>query len=473
MQFFFFFNWRRLQSIDNQLYTNILHNQTISLLQDGCEYLIWAVYIYFVYLRPVIEDRHQSKMCNSCLLRHLLWVATIAIMPLVTGCLANPEASDLNTDPPEAYRKAKAPIVVAYLHIGNRILDSRTIDLEGVDFVNLAFTVIKNNRMGLLHPTDAQNFHVARNLKRKYPGLKVLVSVGGQGTEKVFSTMTKSDEARKVFADDAVRFVRAYGLDGIDIDWEYPGMKKATRAADRTNFTALLATLRASFDEASRQDGKKYYVTVASGAFEQYLNYIEPLKVTPLVDYFFLMTYDFHGQWNEYNGHHTNLYMPTGKPYGHSVERIVNLYIGKGIPKSKIVIGAAFYGRKWTGVELKQGSVVYNPGKGVGSVSYRNIVSVLKDGNGYRRYWDRQAYAPFIYNQSQKIFISYDDRESVARKVDFACIHHLGGIMYWEHFSDANGNELAKAIVDEMELRKGYHAKIRLPGGQFVKKCEK
>ncbi|MBQ2098971.1 MAG: hypothetical protein II480_12385, partial [Bacteroidales bacterium] len=109
-------------------------------------------------------------------------MATIAIMPLVTGCLANPEASDLNTDPPEAYRKAKAPIVVAYLHIGNRILDSRTIDLEGVDFVNLAFTVIKNNRMGLLHPTDAQNFHVARNLKRKYPGLKVLVSVGGQGT---------------------------------------------------------------------------------------------------------------------------------------------------------------------------------------------------------------------------------------------------------------------------------------------------
>ena len=412
-------------------------------------------------------------MCNSCLFRHLLWVTAIAILPLVTGCLANPEANDLNTDPPEAYRKAKAPVVVAYLHIGNRTLDSRTIDLEGVDIVNLAFTVIKNNRMGLLHPSDAKNFHVARNLKRKYPGLKVLVSVGGQGTEKVFSTMTKDDEARKVFADDAVRFVRAYGLDGIDVDWEFPGMKKATRSADRTNFTALLATLRASFDEASRQDGKKYYVTVASGAFEQYLNYIEPLKVTPLVDYFFLMTYDFHGQWNEYNGHHTNLYMPAGKPYGHSVERIVNLYIGKGIPKNKIVIGAAFYGRKWTGVELKQGAVVYNPGKGVGSVSYRNIVSLLKDGNGYRRYWDRQAYAPFIYNQSQKIFISYDDIESVSRKVDFACINNLGGIMYWEHFSDANGNELAKAIVDEMALRKGCHARIRFPGGQIAKKCEK
>lgn len=412
-------------------------------------------------------------MRNSCLFKHLLRLMTIAILPLVAGCLANPEANDLNTDPPEAYRKAKSPVVVAYLHIGNRTLDSRTIDLEGIDIVNLAFTVIKNNRMGLLHQSDAKNFHVARNLKRKYPGLKVLVSVGGQGTEKVFTTMTQSDDARKVFADDAVRFVRAYGLDGIDVDWEFPGMKKATRAADRTNFTALLAALRAAFDEASRQDGKKYYVTVASGAFEQYLYYIEPLKVTPLVDYFFLMTYDFHGQWNEFNGHHTNLYMPAGKPYGHSVDRIVNLYIGKGIPKHKIVIGAAFYGRKWTGVELKQGSVVYNPGKGVGSVSYRNIVSLLKGGNGYRRYWDRQAYAPFIYNQSQKIFISYDDIESVARKVDYACINNLGGIMYWEHFSDANGNELAKAIVDEMSLRKGCHAIIRFPGGLIAKKSEK
>ena len=412
-------------------------------------------------------------MCNNCLFRHLVWMTAIVILPLIQGCLANPDATDLNTEPPEAYRKAKSPIVVAYLHIGNRTLDSRTIDLEGIDFVNLAFTVIKNNRMGLLHPTDAKNFHVARSLKRKYPGLKVLVSVGGQGTDKVFSAMAGDETSRRTFADDAVRFVRAYGLDGIDVDWEYPGLKKATRTADRTNFTELLQELRRSFDEAARKDGRKYYVTVASGAFELYLKYIEPLKVTPLVDYFFLMTYDFHGQWNEYNGHHTNLYLPAGKSYGHSVQHIVDLYVGAGIPRNKIVIGAAFYGRKWTGVKLKQGAVVYNPGKGIGSVSYRNIVSLLKDGTGYRRYWDRQAYAPFVYNEEQKVFISYDDKESVARKVDFTCINRLGGIMYWEHFSDANGNELAKAIVDEMALRKGCHARIRFPGGQIVKKFEK
>ncbi|MBR4324659.1 MAG: glycoside hydrolase family 18 protein [Bacteroidales bacterium] len=412
-------------------------------------------------------------MCKSLYTRLLITIITASLL-LLPGCLANPEAADLNTEPPESYRKAEPPIVAAYLHIGNRVLDVRNLDLEGIDIVNLAFSVIKNNHIGLLYPTDAKNFHVARQLKRKYPGIKVFVSVGGQGTEKMFSQMSASEQGRKVFVDDAVRFVRSYGLDGIDVDWEYPGMKKATRTADRTNFTLLLADLRAAFDDASRKDGKKYYVTVASGAFEQYLNYIEPLKVTPSVDYFFVMTYDFHGQWNEYNGHHTNIFTPSGKKWGgHSVARIVDLYASKGIPRNKIVIGAAFYGRKWTGVDLTAKSIVYNPGKGVGSVSYRNIVSLLKPGTGYQRYWDRQAYAPFIYNKAQKIFISYDDKESVARKVDYACMNRLGGVMYWEHFSDANHNELSKAIVDEMSLRKGCHARLRFPGGYIAKKCEK
>lgn len=57
--------------------------------------------------------------------------------------------------------------------------------------------------------------------------------------------------------------------------------------------------------------------------------------------------------------------------------------------------------------------------------------------------------------------------------MDFACMNKLGGVMYWEHFSDANKNELSKAIVDEMSLRKGYRARLRLPGGSVAKKYEK
>jgi GH18 family chitinase len=429
----------------------------------------------FVSLQPVIfQDSFDStKKMYQTLHKRLLSMLMAAYLLLTAGCLANPDEGNLNTDPPEAYRKAQTPVVAAYLHIGNRVLNVRQIDLEGVDILNMAFTVIKNNHIGLLHPSDAQNFHVARSLKHKYPNLKVLMSVGGQGTEKVFTQMAGTKANRDVFVDDAVRFVRSYGLDGIDVDWEFPGMKKATRAADRTNFTALLSELRAAFDEASRKDGKKYYVTVASGAFEQYLSYIEPLKITPSVDYFFIMTYDFHGQWNEFTGHHTNLFAPSGKPRGHSVARIVDMYVSKGIPKSKIIIGAAFYGRKWTGVEPHNNSVIYQAGKGVGSVSYRNITSLLNPNTGYRRYWDRQAYAPYIYNRNEKIFISYDDKESVSRKVDYVFIHDLGGIMYWEHFSDANHNELSRAIVNEMSLRKSYKARIRLPGGYIAKKIKK
>ncbi len=402
-------------------------------------------------------------------------ILIVAIITLLSpSCMADADSGAMNADPTDPYRKISSPVVAAYLHIGNRTLDPRQIDLEGVDILNLAFTVIKNNHVGLLHSKDANNFHIARSLKRKYPGLKVLVSVGGQGTEKDFSKMARTKEAREVFVDDAVRFVRSYGMDGIDVDWEFPGMSKSTREADRTNFSALMTELRAAFDKAAREDGRKYYVTVAAGAFEQYLYYIEPRKVSAAVDYFFVMTYDFHGQWNEFTGHHTNLYEAKGKPRGHSTDRIARIYESKGIPKPKIVIGAAFYGRKWTGVEVnKNSSVIYSAGKGIGSVSYRNIVSLLKPNTGYRRYWDSDAYAPYLYNHSSKTFISYDDPQSVARKVDYVCMHNLGGIMYWEHFSDANHNELSRTITKEMALRKSCHARLRWPGGFIDTKYHK
>ena len=457
--------------VDYQRYLTINKKYCIIAAERDC--CIYWHYLYLCGLKYYRMDSIHTNNMHHTLHRHLYGIFMAAAMLLMAGCLANPDEGNLNTDPPETYRKASSPVVAAYLHIGNRTLNVRHIDLVGVDILNLAFTVIKNNHIGLLHPTDAQNFHVARRLKQKYPDLKVLVSVGGQGTEKTFSTMASSSDSRAVFVDDAVRFVRSYGLDGIDVDWEFPGMSKATRAADRTNFTALMSELRAAFDEAGRKDGRKYYVTVASGAFSEYLSYIEPLKVTPSVDYFFIMTYDFHGQWNDFTGHHTNLFLPKGKPWGHSVARVVDMYISKGIPKSKIIVGAAFYGRKWTGVAPHDGTVIYQHGKGVGSVSYRNIISLLNSNSGYRRYWDRQAYAPFIYNKNEKVFISYDDKESVARKVDYVCIHDLGGVMYWEHFSDANKNELSRTITNEMSLRKYGNAMIRFPGGFIAKKSKK
>jgi len=387
------------------------------------------------------------------------------------ACLVNSDSEHvLGTSAPSSFRKPKAPLVCAYLHIGTRTLDAASLDLEGVDFVNLAFTVISNNRMGFLHEGDSRNFMITKKLKRKYPSIKVLVSVGGYGTSKSFSKMAGDSVSRSVFVTDAVRFVRNYGMDGIDLDWEFPGLEKATRASDKVSFTALISELRYELNRASQADGKHYYLTVASGAFDLYLSYIEPLKIAHLVDYFHIMTYDFYGQWNSNTGHHANLYPSAKRPNGYSVKRITDVYIKCGIPRDKIVIGAAFYGREWSGVDAVDNGL-YRPGKGVGSVSYRNIKSLLNSRNGFVPHWDAKAKAPYMYNPDTKRFISYEDKNSVIMKVNYAYVHRLGGIMYWEHFSDYNG-ELAGAVISQAGTLRGDFPLFRLPGG-FMLYCKK
>gem|GEM_PF-763052 len=375
----------------------------------------------------------------------------IIIMALSSGCLVDTH-SGFDNVPPEAYIPVQKPIVAAYLHIGTRTINPYGLDLRGVDIVNLAFTVINNNRIGLLYPNHADNFMMVRTLKESNPNLRVLVSVGGYGTSPQFQAMASDPANRNIFVNDAVRFLKYFGFDGIDVDWEFPGMEAATRNADRKNFTALLSELRNALDSASRTDGKKYMLTIAAGAFDAYLSYTEPAKIAPLVDYFFVMTYDFVGQWNSVTGHHTNLYASSFKKNGHSVDRIVKNYVKNGIPPDKIVIGAAAYGRRWTQVQSSKNGLFRNA-KGEGSIAYSKITE-LEKRRDYLKCWDKHACAPYLFCNSQKTFITYDNPESVRRKVDYVNMHSLGGIMYWEYFSDSHLHIL-HSITDEMRIAKG------------------
>ena len=404
-------------------------------------------------------------------MKKIFIILLFCITELISGCLVNDDESPiLNSSPIGKFSLPETPLVCAYLHIGNRKLSVKDLSLEGVGILNLAFTKITNNRMGLIHPQDAQNFMIAKKLRDKYPTMKILVSVGGYGTSKVFSDMCMTDSTRAIFVDDAVRFVRYYSLDGIDVDWEFPGMSSKTRQADKENFTSLLQELRLAFDKASKEDGKRYFLTIASGAFELYLSYVDIKKIIPLADYFFLMTYDFYGQWNNHTGHHTNLYLSNLQPNGHSLDKITRIYINKGVPREKIIVGAAFYGRKWTSVS-EENFGLFKYGKGVGSVSFNKIYSLTKQKK-YVRYWDSVACSPALYNPSDKIFISYEDEESVRRKVDYVFMKKLAGIMYWEYFSDYDGL-LSNSIKSEFDINNGIYVDFRLPLNVNIKKVKK
>jgi chitinase len=70
--------------------------------------------------------------------------------------------------------------------------------------------------------------------------------------------------------------------------------------------------------------------------------------------------------------------------------------------------------------------------------------------HGFTRYWDAAASVPYLYSPAQKIFVSYEDPESLAPKCKYVLDHKLAGIMFWDYSSDPSG-KLLDAI--DMGLR--------------------
>ena len=232
-----------------------------------------------------------------------------------------------------------------------------------------------------------------------------------------------------------------YGLDGLDLDWEYPAIKgypgHEFRAEDRENFTALVAAIRNEFED-------DYELSFAAGAGRKFLdNSVEWQRVMPLVDRVNLMTYDLVSGDSPTTGHHTPLYSTAAQAA--SAESAVDYLLERGVEPQKIVIGAAFYARVWQHVTVADGSPLYRPGEFVDFVGYNKLEDYLDDG--YLRRWDETAQAPYAYNADSRRFATYDDPRSVALKTEFVLDRKLGGIMFWQLGDDVPGQGLLDAIA--------------------------
>jgi chitinase len=256
-----------------------------------------------------------------------------------------------------------------------------------------------------------------------------------------------------VFIDSVMDFLDRYHLDGLDIDWEFPGMAGAGhkfRAEDKQNFTLLLAELRKRFDEQTRQTGKRLYLTFAAGSGPEFVANTEMKKIARLVDTVNLMAYDFYEPGSAPNtGHHAPLYNNPADPHKASADISVRVLEDAGVPAEKILLGVPFYGHTWGEVPATAHGL-FQPGKQVGNplTPYSRIVSRML-GNGFTRYWDPVSDVPYLYNEDRKIFVSYEDPESIAIKGRYVLKNKLAGMMFWSYEADSNGallNAVDKAL---------------------------
>ena len=343
-------------------------------------------------------------------------------------------------------------VIVGYVFPQATLLTADQVDAAKLTRINYAFANINDGRMVEGYPTDAANLTTLTMLRKKNPSLTVLISVGGWGWSGGFSDAALTAQSRVRFVESAVAFVKQHDLDGVDVDWEYPGLPGAGhrfRAEDKQNFTLLLRALRARLDEQGKALHRRMYLTIAAGSSEEWMDHTDMAAVARTVDRVNLMAYDYYEPSDDKRtGNHAPLFTDPADPKHVSANASVLAMEKAGVPAEKLVLGVPFYGHAWGDVAPGKTHGLFQPGKpaAVGYLQYSALKEKLKQG-GFTRFWDAAASAPYLYDPKERIFVSYEDPASLQLKCEYVKQHALGGIMFWEYSGDPSGELLG--VIDK------------------------
>ena len=315
-------------------------------------------------------------------------------------------------------------IVVAYVCSWT---DLRLPDPTLMTHVNYAFGHVNKTFDGC----DVQNEPFLRQvvgLKQQNPKLKVMLSVGGW-TSGNFSEMAADAHCRMSFAKDCGRIVKEYGLDGIDIDWEYPTSNEAGISSspdDTKNFTLLMRDLRKVL-------GKKKLLTCATIADGLYIDFPKCIKYMDFVN---IMAYDVANPPK----HHTTLFRSplSGRI---TIEEAIDAHIRNGVPAEKLTLGMPLYGR----------------GDHSNKILDKYMKTLFSDGL-YQEQWDPVGQVPYLTDRSGKLVWGFDNPRSIAAKCQMIIDRGLLGGMYWECTEDNAQLDLMNTVY--LSLMKNQKATV-------------
>ena len=284
--------------------------------------------------------------------------------------------------------------------------------------------------------------------KKSYPELKILLMIGGWGANaNGFSMMARDAAKRKLFCDECVRICNEYGIDGVDLDWEYPtypGGGNAADPSDTKNFTTLVKELRAAL-------GPDRLITYAASDSGKY---IDNKGVLEWVDYINVMTYSM----GDPPYHNSPLYR-SSLTKSRSGEESIEIFHAQGVPYDRMNFGVGFYGH---------GDGTVYPS----SVQYYKAREALEKGTvdgksvaGYNiRHWDPIGKNCYLGDASGKMYASYEDVESLGYRVEFLKKKGLLGVFAWEYREDDAEGTLRHALSRLMKGEAPVEPRIPVMG---------
>lgn len=337
----------------------------------------------------------------------ILFATFIAVALL--GCKSQPKAVDLDAD------KTVEKVVVAYVTSWSDVMP----DPKFMTHINYAFGHVSETFDGVVVDNPDRLKQIA-SLKNDAPELKVLISIGGWGSGR-FSEMAGDSLCRLSFAKDCKRVVDEFGLDGIDIDWEYPTSDAAGISAspdDTENFTKMMRDIRCAI-------GADKLLTLATVCTAQYIDFH---GILPYIDFVNTMSYDMGNP----PYHHSGLY-DSKNTNGNTTDACVRAHLAAGVPPSMIVVGMPFYGR----------------GKGPFH-SFADYGKMKELPEGFSEEWDNEAMVPYIADAEGKLVLGFENARSIEIKCNYVVENGYRGAMYWEYSSDDENNTLRATVADNI-----------------------
>lgn len=316
-------------------------------------------------------------------------------------------------------------------------------DLEKIDVINYSFGGIRNNKVSVGGLTKIDTIipqaHAA--------GVRVVLAIGGWGVDG-FSQACRDAASRTIFIASIMEAIENYRFDGIDIDWEYPtqtaGGLIVSNPNDKANLTLFMQELRTAMNKVNPD--LILSMAVAAGTYAAN-SYYDIYALKDIINYLHIMSYDMIDYTNFISTHHTNLYPSSYANF--SISQAVDTYHSKGLAKTKIIVGVAFYGHVFfTTSPGTNGIRASTDSSKRTTIRHQALKENYLNNSEYTVFTDDVAKANWLYGKNT--FITYDSPYSISHKGQYVIDNGLGGLMVWEYCQDAHDSTLLKAMYESL-----------------------
>ncbi|KAJ8086766.1 hypothetical protein PM082_005589 [Marasmius tenuissimus] len=386
------------------------------------------------------------------------------------------------------------PLVMAY-YCGWLVdtLPPEKIDYSRYDIIDYAFVILDANYNLDFAGMDSDVLKRLVTCAHQH-GTKVKVSIGGWTGSAHFSSAVSDAKNRLQVVQNIVDLYRRFNLDGIDIDWEYPGRQanpgNEVNRADSANYLEFLRLLRSALPSKAKITAAATPVTFAGLDGEPMDDVSAFAKV---LDWVLIMNYDTWGTTSN-PGPNAPLYdaCKNSTQPASSAAAGFNAWTKAGFPARQLVLGLPSYGyisrtstthlrsrAKQTSLTFRQESGLDqspseltdvgaaasrtniqlksdDDNKDQGTISLRSMLkqgalAITKDkkevigAGGFTVYWDDCSGTPYLRSSGAKQVVPFDTARSIGMKASFVRQTEMRGVNFWDLQGDMVGSVLVNA----------------------------